>query len=290
MLLRRYQRKSSWSLCLIVLLLFGIARFAIANDDLNEKYEKLRIAIENSSQLKADQNNEEYIGNVFKALSENLEADDEKNHALLEQWNSYLIDISNFSNTDYLSAIEDQQIEYYKAITELNKGIDKIDSFQKKYSASWIDDLTKHFGKGFIKKNKNAILDNFSAIIARDYRLYENELKDLVYTEAMLYGSYKKYFGMFIDFYNEELDNNGRNKLKKHKDAVDVFLSIINDVSFTKMQERTVLTDKSAENKAIRLNEELFQFFKNHPISRAFDFSKAIDDLEKAIGTTKVKK
>ncbi len=60
-------------------------------------------------------------------------------------------------------------------------------------------------------------MDNFGAIISRDYHKYGKELKNLIYIEAMLYGSYREYFGMFIDYFNREIDDGPEKKYKQEK-------------------------------------------------------------------------
>ncbi len=126
-------------------------------------------------------------------------------------------------------------------------------------------------------------MDNFGAIISRDYHKYGKELKNLIYIEAMLYGSYREYFSVFIDYFNREIDDGARKKLQTRKEAAQAFLDLINEVSFTRMHENYVLKEKMADNMAIEQDKELFLFFKDHALSQFFDMSKACSDLRRVI-------
>lgn len=112
---------------------------------------------------------------------------------------------------------------------------------------------------------------------------YEKQLMNLVYIESMLYGSYKRYFGLFQDFYNEELDSKSRKKLSSHNDFSDAFISLIGQVSITSICDKTVLRERLTKYSAKELNEELFEYFKSIPFSSKFDTLRAIEDYKKAV-------
>ena len=100
-------------------------------------------------------------------------------------------------------------------------------------------------GEGYIKNNKEAIISSLYAITTETN--YEKELKELVYTETILYGSYKKYIGMFLDFYKEKLNDE----------------------------------ERLSENKALSLNKELLPFLKEHIQPHTLDLIRALKDLRK---------
>lgn len=276
-------KSAIWSIGLIIVVGFSILQNSIASNDIEHNYNKIKEALGNIPQPDDNEGNEAYIGRVFQIFSKTLESDDKETQLLLNRWNKYLISASHFSNADHQEAIESQQIEYFNAISDLNKRIEETNNFRKEYSSSWVDDLLGKFGEEYVKKNRDAILDNFGAIIARSYHQYEKELQDLIYVETMLYGSYKDYFSMFLDFYNEKLDDHGRKKLMPREKAAVAFLELIQDVSFTHMHQTYVLRDKMEENRARKNNKDLFLFFREHPVSQNFDISKANNDLERAI-------
>lgn len=248
---------------------------------------KLHKALGNLAQPNADQDMKQYFVQAMNVFANSIAKEDEKIPALLNQWNDHLMYISHFSNNDYINAIGSQQSDYYKAINDLNDLITKLDHNQKNHSSKWIDDLSNKFGKDFIRANRNVILDNFRAVICRDYRSYEEGIKNLTYIEAMLYGSYKEYFGKFLDFYNQELSSDDKEKLSSRKDVAEAFLEIIGDVSFTQMYETDVLKEKMADISAQKQNKELFLFFKGLSGSHNFDISKADKDLKEALNAAK---
>jgi hypothetical protein len=123
-----------------------------------------------------------------------------------------------------------------------------IDSYQKEYSSSWIDDVGNQFGKNYLKSNRVAAIRCLHAISKISNQYIEDDLKDLVYIEAMLYGSYEDYFRLFLDFYSEELKADSQIKLKQRKDAAIAFLELIDDVSVTSMYNKSVLRDRAKIN------------------------------------------
>lgn len=216
----------------------------------------------------------------FKAISN---SDDQVTNALLNKWSEHLQAISRFSSIDYLEAIQSLEKDYHKAISVLSSKIEETKEHRKKYSSAWVIDLTQQFGKEYIIKNRKAILDNFLAIIGRSYQHYGKEMKELIYIETMLYGSYQEYFESFIKFYEEELSNDQKMKLKTRKDAADNLLNLINEASFRQLYENEILFERMRNSRAMKYDKELFDFFKNHSLSTNFDVSKASDDLDAAI-------
>ena len=177
-----------------------------------------------------------------------------------------------------------QVADYYKAIADINKIIEKNrDRSKKDYSSSWIDDLIGYFGIEFVKKNRDVIIQAIMAICLSDEENFEHKLKDLIYIEAMLFGSYKDYYGKFLYFYKEELGQNAQKKVESHKDIAENFLALIDKVSLTCIYNTAVLKNVLAENKARKLNDEVYTFLKAHPLSHTFGNSEALGDLEKVI-------
>ncbi|MEJ2156488.1 MAG: hypothetical protein P8X96_14205, partial [Desulfobacteraceae bacterium] len=111
-------------------------------------------------------------------------------------------------------------------------------------SSAWVNDLTRRFGREYITKNRNAILDNFAAIMSRSYHQFEEELKNTIYAEEMLFESYKKYFNLFLDFYNNETSDSGRRILNPLKKAAEAILALLDDVSYVSFQKTYMLREK----------------------------------------------
>jgi len=233
---------------------------------------------------------QDHLSGSLKAFGIDAHADDEATRTLLELWSNYLEERTHFSSADYLEAIESQQLDYYKAINLLNKRITDTNNFRNDYTSRWLKDLNRKFGPEFIVGNREAILHNFAAIISRSYHQYGKELKDLVYIETMLYGSYKEYFNSFMKFYEDELSPGDQVKLKARKDVAETLLNLIGEASITLMHENLVLSERMNNNRARKHSKELFEFFDSHSLSKFFEISKASDDLDAAIQNYKNQK
>jgi uncharacterized protein YukE len=252
-------------------------------DDLNQLTKNIQETLRSLGVPKSQEskNNERYLAGAIQAFSEALASEDEEAKNILKRWKNYLISVSHFSNTNYTNAINKQLADYYKAIADTNNTLQENKAKRKsEYSSSWVGDLVNHFGIEFIKKNKTAIKYCLMAISFPD-ESFERKFKDLMYIEAMLFGSYKRYFGLFLTFYKEELDQNEQNKIEPHKKIAENYLALIDNVSFASMHNTTVLQNILTENKARRLNDEVFRFLKAHPLLHTFRNTKALDDLRK---------
>jgi hypothetical protein len=265
----------------MLLIVSCMAQHTLADDDLDKNIQKLFQSLGNVPLPADHQNKIEHIGGALAAFHKAMEKDDEETRTILKQWDHYFLNVSNYSGADYLDAIKKQQVDYHKSIIAIGDIIDKAkESRTKEYSSSWVNDLIVRFEKDYIKKNREAIIWSMHAISNSDVN-FETELKNLIYIETMLYGSYQKYLNNFLDFYKETLDDNAKIKLKSRKDAAESFLAIIDKISFTSMYNDTVLSKIVSENKARQLNEEVYLFLKNHPSSYTFGALRALEDLRK---------
>ncbi|MGD9365697.1 MAG: hypothetical protein PVH87_08390 [Desulfobacteraceae bacterium] len=245
--------------------------------------DRLLKALGNLPQPNQKADTKQNIANTLQAFAASLESEDKEVYSALKKWDDYLISINECSNAEHIQVLKSQQVDYFKSIADLEEGIRRSKQLRKAYSASWVDDLTSRFGKGFLKDHRDAILTNFQAISTSDYHVYDHELRTVIYTEAMLYGSYQKYFGMFINFCKKKLNTREQQRLASRKEVAEAFLAVINDVSITSMQNTLMFTERLYKNKAKGLNEELFLFFQKHPLSQNYDMIRAIKDLRKAI-------
>lgn len=279
MLLHRFEKYSVCYVTILIALVFCVAQNTNANDEIDQLNKLLQSL--NIPQSEEGKKNERRFARILQAFGEAQGSDDKETKNLLKQWEDYLISTSNYSNTDHITAINAQLSDYYKAITDIGSNIKESNTKRKnEYSSAWVDDLVRHFGMEFVKKNKNVILQSWEAIISSD-EAYEQKIKNLVYIETMLFGSYKDYFGMFLTFYKEELDQNAQEKMVVYKNIAEDFLALIDKTSFTSIYDNTVLKRVLAENKARHLNEEVFLFLKNHPLSHTFGEPRALKDLRK---------
>lgn len=260
-----------------------ISQCAAASNDLDKHVRKLYRALGNVPKADSSNSVATSIGRAFNLFNDVLESDNEATRTTLKKWDNYALTVLNYSNKEYLDAISEQQAGYHKAIADINELIEKTKKIQKKeYSSAWVDDLVEHFGKNYLKQNKAAILWSLQAIFTCD-ETFESMLKNLIYTETMLYGSYRKYFNGFLDFYREKLDAKAKKNLEGRKVAAESFLAIIGEVSFASMHEDTVLRKILAVNKARQLNDEVYKFLKNHHLSNTFGDLRASEDFRKAI-------
>jgi hypothetical protein len=285
LLMNRLKKNSAFYAMAFIVFVFCMAQsqYTIANDDLNQLDKLLRSL--GIPQSEASKKNDKIFNRILQAYSDVLESDDKETKELLTQWDNYLISVSHYSKTEYANALDTQVTDYRRAIADIENISKKTRAKRKnEYSSSWVDDLINHFGEEFVKKNKIAVNQSLLAISTADDEAFEKKLKDLIYIETMLFGSYKDYFGMFLDFYKEELDDNAQKKLGPRKIIAENFLALIDKVSLTSIHDKNVLRTLLADNKARQLNNEVFMFLKGHPVSHTLEFIRALEDFKKAIG------
>jgi uncharacterized protein YukE len=260
-------------------------QYAIADDDLNQLEKDIKKTLRSLGIQKSEEskNNEQDLTRAIQAFNETLESDDKETKEILKQWDEYIASVTHYSSADYAKAINKQLTDYYNAIDDLNSTIKKNkDKRRGEYSSSWVDDLVDHFGKEFIKKNKMAIKQSLLALVTSDED-FERKLKDLMYLEVMLFGSYERYYGLFLTFCREELDHKAKKKIESRKDIAESFLVLIDKVSFTSMHNTIILQNVLTENEARQHNNEVFAFLKNHALSHTFDdLIRVLEDLKKA--------
>lgn len=284
--INRLPKNGIFGITFLLFYAFCITQYAIANDSVDRLNQDIQKDIQSLilSQYRESKESKQYLTRAIRAFNETQKSDNEEVKKALRQWDDHIKSVSLYSNSDYVDALDKQLTDYYKAIDSLGKIISVTKANQKsRYSSSWADDLANHFGKEFIKKNKTAIKWSLMAISASDKTL-ERKLKDLIYIETMLFGSYEDYFRKFLTFYNEKLDQNAQKNMEAHKNVAQSFLTLIDKVSLISMHNTTVLHITLSENKARQLNNEVFTFLKKHPLSHTFkDIARLLEDLEKVI-------
>lgn len=303
-------KRRLWFITIAICFLFLVTPYSIANEKKRETLRQLNEALANLPQTEAKKKLEDNLQILYNALGlssqqagnkdindllshatshfyDLLSSDSEATRTHLNQWDEHLFSLTRFSNLDYCIAMKSQQVSYYKAIVDLNEKLEEIDLHRKNHSSEWISDLSNRFGKDFVRENRKEILNNFLAIMNRSYRSYEENLKDLIYQEAMLYGSYKEYFGQFLDYYENSLNSEGKKTLSLRKDLAKAILSIIDDVSITNLYETKALYERMADYQAQNQNKALFSFFNELPNSSSINIFEANEDLRKAVRDSK---
>ena len=253
-------------------------QFATANDDSKDSFDALLKSL-SSPPAETDTNNYATIIKAIRAFNEASGVEDEKNTELQTRWDTFLSDNTHYSNDDYTYAIEIQAGDYQKAVVNFSNIIKVNNEMQKSTDSSlWINDLINHFGKVYIVKNRKSIQWSLLAI-SNSNDAYIEGLKELIYRETMLYGSYQRYFSLFLNFYNDKLDDNGKKQMEPRQKFAAAFLKIITKPPIKSMHDDTVLLKKMNEHKAQQLSNDIFEFLQNHPLSNRLDPMQAMDDL-----------
>ncbi len=285
MMLRIFSPKNTVTCYLVFMLAFAYVFFTAQYTVANQDFDRLDNLLQSIGLMKSEegQKNELYTFKILQAYGMVLKTNDEQTKELLLHWENYLIDVSHYSTADYTYGINRQIEAYKKAISGLSDNISTTRTKRKnEYSPSWVDDLTAHFGKEFLKKNEMAVNQSLMALLTYDED-FEKKLKDVVFLEAMLNGSYQDYLGMFLNFYKNKLNSNEKKKLELHREIAETFLAIISKTPLTSMHNTIVLKKAMDENKAQQLNDEIFKFLKNHHLSYTFVDLSVFDDFEKAM-------
>ena len=215
--------KTGYAYLLIALVLVcGIPQLGNASDNRRQIVNQLSLALANQPQSDKSKRLADNVSELYRIIGDaehvgdgqNIETDiaeavnlfqsaltsiDEETKVVLNQWENYLKSVSHYSNADYFNAIKSQQIDYMNAIAELDGLIEQEKKSRKNHVSSWIDDLIKRFGKDSLTEKRDAIFKNLSYIAARSSKKHKAALRDLFYIEAMLYGSYREYYGGYSE-------------------------------------------------------------------------------------------
>ena len=101
----------------------------------------------------------------------------------------------------------------------------------------------------------------------------------------MLFGSYKKYYELFLSFYDEKLGVNSQRILVTRKNLAKAILKITANKPLTSMYETSDLQKILTVNEARQLNEEVYIYLKKHTLSYTFgNLIRELKDFNKAIG------
>jgi hypothetical protein len=207
---------------------------------------------------------EENSPNLYQAFSNLLESASEENKHLLDSWNDYIIKVLGYSNAEHLKVIEELTIDYAKAFKALDEKHRKDREQDKiKYTSEWLDELIEQFGKDFICNNKRAVMLNLMIAFNRNNaKKYDQDAKEIISKELVLYLAYERYLGVFMDYYHQ-LGDKDRKKMKAWKEVAEKYLSIANRSHFAQVYYSFHMINKVRDNALQKENNELYLFFKN---------------------------
>lgn len=86
---------------------------------------KMKKALASFPQSKYSQETATIFDVAFEAFSDSSNPDDAELAELLSQWNDYIITITHYSNTVFITAIKSQQADYMTAIAKIENQLKK---------------------------------------------------------------------------------------------------------------------------------------------------------------------
>ena len=206
---------------------------------------------------------EENGTNFHKVFSNLIESASKDNKYLLDGWNDYLVKLSGYSNAEHLKVVEELTIDYakaFKALSEKHEEDRKQDKIQ--YNSVWLDELVKQIGKDFVCSNKKAVMLNLMMAFNRnDAKKYDQDAKEIISKELVLYLAYERYLGIFMDYYNQ-LSKEDQKKISAWKEVAEKYLSIANRSHFAQVYYSFHMINKIRDNAMQKENKELYTFFK----------------------------
>lgn len=222
---------------------------------------------------------------LHQSLSNLIESASKENKHLLDGWNEYIIKVLGYSNDEHLKVIEELTIDYAEAFKTLEEKYEK-DWEQDKvnYTSIWLGKLAGQFGKDFVCTNKRAVMMNLMMAFDRgDAKKYDQDAKDIISKELILYLAYERYLNVFMKYYNQ-LSDKDRKKMIAWKEVAEKYLSITKTSHFAFIYYSMHMTDKVRENAMQKENNELYIFFKNMDFPYGGGaLRKAEKDLDKFI-------
>ena len=206
---------------------------------------------------------EENGSNFHKVFSNLIESASKENKYLLDGWNDYLAKVSGYSNAEHLKVIEELTIDYanaFKALSEKHEENRKQDKIQ--YNSGWLDELVKQIGKDFVCNNKKAVMLNLMIAFNRnDAKKYDQDAKEIISKELVLYLAYERYLGIFIDYYHQ-LSEQNQKKISAWKEAAEKYLSIAKRSHFAQVYFGFHMINIIRDNAMQKENKKLYTFFK----------------------------
>jgi hypothetical protein len=207
---------------------------------------------------------EENTATFHQSISNLFESASKENKHLLEGWNDYIIKVLGYSNAEHLKVIEQLTLDYAKAYKALDEKYEKYLKQDKiQYNSEWLDDLVAQFGQDFVCNNERAIMLNLMMALDRNHaKNYDQDAKEIISKEMVLYIAYERYLGCFIKFFNR-LGGEGRKKMNAWKEVAEKYLSIAKRSNFAFIYYGSHMQYKILDNVMQKENNELYMFFKD---------------------------
>ena len=233
---------------------------------------------------------EENSLNFHQAFSNLIESASKENKLLLDGWNDYIIKTLGYSNTEHLEVIEQLTLDYAESYNAINEKYNKERGQDKMhYTSEWLDDLVERFGKDFVYNNERAIMLNLLLAINRnDAKKYDQDAKEIISKELILYLAYERYLSVFKDYYNK-LSEKDQKKMNAWKEVADKYLSITSRSHFAQIYYGRHMKKKIDDNAMLKENKELYGYFKkvNLPFGSGA-LSQAMKDMNIFIEMCKI--
>lgn len=233
----------------------------------------------------AQENFEDYVKKPCTSLLETMQhADTPREEQPLKEWAQYLESVSTYTHGDYITAINQLQAEYSSLIQQTEQCLDTGAQTDNQKISDWIDQMVAHFGPEHLKDKEKSIMINLMMVVAgSNYNCCGDLLAKLFYKEAELYGAYKYYFNTFLDFYKKQSPQR-QTALKTRKESTDNVLDLLSrgaaDRAFIgKGKPRRQVSAIQARE----YDEEIYNYFKEHPPACDIDAFKALEQFRKAI-------
>jgi hypothetical protein len=200
--------------------------------------------------------------NLQQSFSNLFESASKENKHLIDGWNNYIIKVLGYSNAEHLKVIEELTIDYAKAVNELDEKYEKnLKQDKIQYTSKWIDQLAAKFGSEFVCNNQKDIMLNLMMAFDRDdAKKYDQDAKEIISKELILYLAYEKYLDLFMDYY-EQLSVKDQKRMKAWKKVAEKYLSITKRSHFAFVYYGSNFKYKILDNVMQRDNKELYMYF-----------------------------
>ncbi len=224
------------------------------------------------------------INESSRKLLKTLDTDENPaTRKLLNQWAEYLQTATTYSNSDHIDSINALQEEYSHLTSLAEQCLTHKKAVKNNYNSEWLDQLLEHFSLASLKDKRRSVLLNLKSITGcSETDCYSQLQKEIYFKAAVLYASYHDYFYRFLDFYKNQSEDD-KEILKTRKIAIERFLTLINERSFEKMFVVAKSAQKLSEIEARNYDEEIYNYFKAHPLDCDIDGFKALDDFQKRV-------
>lgn len=207
---------------------------------------------------------EENCANFHQAFSNLIASASKENKHLLDGWNDYILKVLGYSNAEHLKVIEELTMDYAKSYKAFDEKYGKdLDQDKIKYAPQWLDDLVAKFGKDFVCNHRRAILLNLMRAFDRDdAKKYDQDAKEIISKELILYLAYERYLGVFMNYYNQ-LSDKDRKKMIAWKEVAEKYLSITKTSHFAFTYYSKRMENRVRDNALQKENKELYMYFNN---------------------------